>query len=482
MNEHHRGALPQNIEAERSLLGTIFLKNDCLFDVAEIVAASDFFEPYHAELFNLMRDQIEANRVVTPKTILGDVSQDADIGGVRASKYLADIMEDAPPPVLAVELAKGIKDNAVRRRVIAAASEVIDACYSAPVSVAGEELRDKLDSSVMALFSGVGDLGIRKLDKIGDRVLDDLQAMMKSHLDRAGAGLEVGLVAVQNLTGTFMPGRVYTLAGASGSGKSALAQQISKTVAAPIGEEPLRNVLFEQAEMDGEEMAEREFARMTGISGHRIERGNVDGEEFEKLLAANAGFRKSALYIDAPTAPTVTQIRTKAARMKRLVGLSLIVIDHLSYLAKPHDRMDDVQAIGPNMRGIKQMARSLKVPVLVLAQFKSAFDDGPVRRPGVSDLINPAAVIQNSDVIVFVHRPEYMLRRREPDEGDKTRDEWVRQVEKWKGRAEIILGKNRSGEGFGVGQMFFDAKRTLFSDNASANRAPFLAAGETFDF
>lgn len=457
-----QGSPPQNIEAEKALLGAIFVNNDLLFDVVDIVAAADFYEASHDNLFRLMRDLIEARRVVTPVTILSDLSQDADIsGGLPASVYLAELHDNAPPalPGVAKSFAVTIKDNAMKRRIIEAAAEIQEACYSAPASVPFDELRAKLDGSIMALYSGVGDLGIQHIAAVGDRLID--RAQKAKHI----AGLEVGIKAVADLTGVLMPGRTYAILGASGAGKSVIAQQIGQHVARFVPGLPLKPVLYEQIEMDEEEMTERSLSTATGIAGERIESAVLDVPDLEKLVEANEKTRPSGFYIDALTSPTVGRIEARANRMMRLHGLSLLIIDQLHYIEKPDRKMSDAEAIGPNMRAIKLMAKRLGVPVIILAPLKSSFHDGPVRRPEIRDLFNPGAMDANADVMIFIHSPEYMLKRREPAEGSKERPDWAVQIERWEGRVEFILGKRRGGEGFGARQAYFDRKRLLITDN-----------------
>lgn len=462
MINRRTGAPPQNIEAEKALLGAIFVKNDLLFEVVDIVAAADFFEPYHGELFKLMRDLIEARHVVTPVTILSDISQDAEVsGGMPASRYLAELSDNAPPALaeVAKSLAVTIKDNAMKRRIIDAAGEIMEACYSAPASVPFDELRSKLDNSVMSLYLGVGDLGIQHVATVGDRLIDRAQKARKI------VGLEVGLKSVADLIGPLMPGRVYSILGASGAGKSVVAQQIGRFVARPIAGEPLRPVLYEQIEMDEEEMTQRALSSATGISGERIESAVLDIPDLEKLVDANEAQRPSGFHIDALTAPTVARIEARAVRMMRLHGLSLLIIDQLHYIEKPERRMSDAEAIGPNMRAIKLMAKRLDIPVIVLAPLKSTFHEGPVRRPEIRDLFNPGAMDANSDVMLFIHSPEYMLRRREPPEGSKDKPDWAVQIERWRGKVEFILGKRRGGEGFGSREAYFDRPRLTIADN-----------------
>ena len=172
-------ALPHNLETERGLLGSIFLSNDVYFDVMETVTKADFFEPANGEIFNLMADQIGAGRSVTPLTLLADVSQDRDIGGIHASEYLRRLQEQGAPLRLAVDLARTIADLALTRRMIVVANELIHEARNKPVSILATALREKYDVAFGALFSTGRDLGIRHIADEGDNVISGLEEALR---------------------------------------------------------------------------------------------------------------------------------------------------------------------------------------------------------------------------------------------------------------------------------------------------------------
>lgn len=484
MARQSSGALPHNLDAERALLGTILVDNETLYEVGGLLVKGDFYEPGNGEIFTVLKDHIEAGRVATAVTILHDITQDADIGGMTASEYLALLTRSSVPRVAAVELARGIKDNAMRRRVIEAAEQMINEARYAPVTVAAETIRDKYDAAFSSLFATTEDLGIRKLHEFGTALVDQAAAAYEKDTD---VGLAVGLKGVQDLTGPLLPASVYVLAGPPGSGKSALGQQIGEYVSAtPRQSRGPKDTacpvsLMNSAEMPGTQVAGRALTAETGITSLKIRTARLAQREIEQLIEANERIRDIPFYVDGKKNPSVASIRSKALRLKRLVGLDLLIIDHLLYLAPPVRGMLTVEAIAPNMQEIKALADDLKVPVVVLAQLKGSFNAGPVRRPMVSDLWNDSAVEQNADVIFFAHRPEYLHGRREPDKGAKDYPDWQAAMELWKGRAEIVLGKNRDGAGFGVSQMFFDAPRMRFSDNLTGTTMRFDEPAE-FDF
>lgn len=447
--------LPQNLQAERGLLGAIISDNDSLFETIGLLSKGDFWEPANGELYIICRDQITAGRRVTPTTVLHDLSQDADIGGIKASAYIDMLVDQAPPSNVVRELATVIRELAVRRAAIGLATGLIERAQTAPASTAAQELLAEFEANLAAV-SSAADFGVRHFAEVGDEVLNRIAVALKTEKP---AGLAPGLKAMQDLGGALMPGRVYFVAGAPGSGKSALAQQIATYVA------KTEAVLVIEAEMGADELVERHLASETGIAGDAIERAVLRLADYEPLHDANERARKLKLYVDAAASPTVSAIRGKALRMKRTVGLGLIVIDHLLYLRKPEFRMNENEAIRANLQALKQMAKDLDLPVMVLAPLKAEYAKAPeVRRPELGDIYNNGAVEQEADVIIFVHNEESQLSKREPPENDPRRAEWLDRINRARGKAELILVKRRGGKGTGVRTLGFTGARFLFSD------------------
>ena len=447
--------LPNNLQAERGLIGAIISENDCVFETIGLLNKADFWEPANGELYTVCRDQITAGRRVTPTTVLHDLSQDADIGGIKASAYIDMLVDQAPPSNVVRELATVIRELSVRRSAIGLAEMLIERSHSAPASTSAQELLAAFEADLAAV-SSANDFGVRLFSDVGTEVLNRIAAALKSEKT---IGLAPGLKAFQDLAGALMPGRVYFVAGSPGSGKSALAQQLATFVAKT---EP---VLMVEAEMGADELVERHLASQTGISGDAIERGVLRLADYEPLHDANEEAKRLKLYVDAAASPSVSSIRGKVLRMKRTIGLGLVVIDHLLYLRKPDFKMGEYEAIRANLQALKQMAKDLDLPILVLAPLKAEYAKAPeVRRPELGDIYNNGAVEQEADVILFVHNEETQLSKREPPENDPRRAEWLAKINAAHGKAELILVKRRGGKGTGIRTLGFNGSRFLFSD------------------
>lgn len=448
--------LPQNIDAEKGLLGIIMEFNDQLFEVSHLVSKVDFHEPFHGELYTLMRDMIETGREAKPVTLLHDVSQDADIGGISSSQYLQMLLADAPDRSMARTFARTIKDLALRRKLIDVASKHVDEAYSAPPTITAIEIESRYHAAASTLFGTVQEAGLQPIADLGMSVLKKTQAALQGETRN---GLSSGLKAWDDLCGAFVPGRLISLTGPSGSGKTALALQIARHVAQE------ETVLFKSIEMDGEELATRDFQSMTGIAGEKIERADMGVDDFQRVVEAHESQRKSKLIIDSAKNATVGSIRGQAMRVKRMKGLKLLVIDHLRYI-KPSTKSKDIfEQMSDDLQALNAVADDLGISILLLCQLKASYgSERELRDPNVGDIFNGAVIEQESDVLVIIHRKEYMMARRKPDDGAKL-SEWETEMQKWRGRAQLILNKRRGGHGYGQRIIGFDGPRQQFTDD-----------------
>lgn len=449
--------LPQNVRAERALLGVLLSDNDALFAIGDL-PSTDFSESYNGELYLLIRDQIEAGRTASAATIMHD-AQDAVIwGDMKASDYLFMLEREAPPSRMAPELARVIRDTALRSRVIQTAEEIAKRARDAPVSVPADELRSEIDEAMQGLFPTIGDMGIRKSADVGDEILRGLR-------ENTGTthGLNVGLARVQDLTGPLLPGKLYMVAAASGGGKSALIVQMARYMA-----KTGHTSLIFSMEMDAEEFVGRILASQTGIEAPMIEQSAINPSEYQLLADAVEDDRTANLYIDETSEPTMSLIRGRALRKKRLGGLDALFVDHIHYVKKPDRKMSEDEALNHNLRLAKATARDLHIPVVCACHFTSSslrfMEAWPHPRPKKGDILFSGTVDRHADVIVMLHRPEYFLLRAEPEEDAKHRHEWAIRKENEKGTAELILGKRRGGKGYGIRKLYFDEKRVAFSD------------------
>ncbi len=447
---------PSNLDAERALIGILIERNDSLFDVTGLVGRDDFLEPLHGELFLLIRDQVESGRHATPLTLMHDMAQDADIGGIKASDYLRLLVNEAPPPSIARDLARTIRDLASRRKAIEAAGRWIEDLHSAPASTTAIEINSRYESIFGSLFTSIKDMGIQWLPDVERDVVDRVGTALRNETT---AGMTTGMAAWDDLMGPLTPGCLYVLVAPPGMGKTALAQQIGEYVAKTLP------VLMIEAEMEADQLATRHMASKTGIPSTEIRRGKVSLEQAEDLAIVADQSRSLNFYIDAMSEPSLAAIRGKAVRMKRLRGLSLLIVDHLHEMASPDQKMQEFEAQRHNTRGLRRLAGDLQIPIILLSHVSHDFDkQDKVRRPSDGDIYGGSSTKRAAHALVFLWREDYALLRKEPPKPSpsdtdsrvsKEWNEWADRLGRAKGKAELIKTKDRDGDGFGIRTVVF---------------------------
>lgn len=466
--------LPHSLDAEKALLGIILNHNDRYYDVSDL-RKEMWWEPWHGELFSLLADIILPGGQATAITVMHQ-AQDADIGGIPASVYLRQLEDNAPHAGLIKGFANVIRQTAIDRALWAFTDEIRALVSSRPASMRAEDVRQKAEDALGATFSSVADTGLRPIGEVGDGVLDAIK-----RAGAASAGLPIGLSAVQSLTGAFLPGRWYNIAGSSGSGKTGLAQQIAEFV----GKQGKITAVF-SADMPSDELAVRAMTAETGIEGDNIERNLLGNDQFETLWNANEALRHLPIFIDDTTRPTMAMIRARAARKKKMGGLDLVIVDHFHLLRGSSPKLSSYETHEENAIEMKAMAKDLQVPVLSLSQLSTpALNDlakWPFPKPNQSHLLFAAAIERSADVVGILYREEYFLKRNPLDKDDRNRALYDTRLFDAKGKAHFILTKRRGGADSGIREMSFDGPRVRFSDNVlkamfKSDELPFAMTG-----
>lgn len=454
------GRIPlENHALERAVLGTLLGDTNMFWQLKDRAREELFTVVTHGRIVRIMHALVEEGRELSVPAVISRLGREDD-SNFSPEGYLATLLADEADADQLPEHFRDLEDMWARRKMAKLGQELIkQSTEDNGLDAMGrlEKAREDIDSMGDPMGTSV-----KHISTIAQELINRVSAASERE---ETVGLSVGLKAVQDLTGPLMPERLYTIAGPPGSGKTALAYGIA---AFASQEKPM---LFCEIEMGDEEMVERDLSGRTGISAERIERAALNPEEIDLLFDEALKLADLKLYIDGSTGPTVAQIRAKAMRMKRLKGLSGIFVDHLLYIQPPPGlkSTNEFAGIRANMQALKKMAKDLKIPVVVLAQLKKEFGDGPwqqMRRPNVNDLYGGSAVEQESDVVLFVHREEYLLGRKEPSQDAKDRAEWELKMDNVKGKAELVLGKRRGGTGFGVRTLYFEGSKVRFADQA----------------
>jgi replicative DNA helicase len=471
---------PANLEAEQALLGVLLYDNSVFERLTDSLDARHFFEPFHGRLFAAIANYIRRNHLAEPLTLAELFSRDPafeDLGGVR---YLADLLDHAPPAAKAPDYARVICDLAVRRDLIRIGGEI---AASAQAPDPDATARDQIESAEQQLYAlaenGASPTGFKEFS----RSLTDAIEMAKEAFARDGglSGLATGLTDLDQLLGGLHKSDLIILAARPGMGKSSLAANIAFNVARKYAWEPQPDggrktisggvVAFFALEMSAEQMAMRLLGEVSGVPSDKIRKGEISAAEFGRISEAAAEIQEAPLYIDDTGAISISKLVARARRLQRTVGLDLIVIDYVQLItagpgARPENRVQEVSQI---TQALKSLAKELRVPVIAAAQLSRQVESRPDKKPLLSDLRESGSIEQDADVVMFIFREAYYLTNSQPREGTAEHLEWQDKLDPIRNLAEVIVAKQRHGP-TGTIKLHFNAELTKFSNHARDGR------------
>jgi replicative DNA helicase len=397
------------------------------------------------------------------------------LGGLR---YLADLVDRAPPAAHAADYGRLVYDLALRRELIRIGGDIATAAQGDAEHTA----RDQIEAAEQSLYTlaenGQGSTGfISFADALQGAVEMAAEAYSR---DGGLSGVSTGLVDLDRMLGGLHPSDLVILAGRPSMGKTALATNIAFSAARsyaydilPDGTRKTSNggvVAFFSLEMSAEQLAMRLLADVSGVPSDRLRKGEIDASEFGRVRDAALEIQEAPLHIDATGGLSIAKLTARARRLKRQSGLDLIVVDYLQLVTADGSRGDNrVQEVSQITQGLKALAKELKVPVLALSQLSRQVENREDKKPQLSDLRESGSIEQDADVVMFVYREEYYLSRLEPKEGTPEHLQWQDDVDKVRGTAEVIIGKQRHGP-IGTIKLAFNPELTKFGNLARDNR------------
>ena len=460
--------LPHNQEAEQGLLGVLLIDNRTLEKVSDILEPEHFFIPAHQRIYRAIVMLVERGQEASPTTLKNYFEKDDDLKDVGGAEYLADLASSVVSIVNAADYANLIYDLFLRRELIALGEDIVNESYDHNLESDARNTIEVTESKLFSLAeSGQMQGGFVTLKDSVNVAIDMAQKAFQT--DGNVTGVTTGLTDMDKLLGGLQPSDLLILAGRPSMGKTALATNLAYNAAkayAESGGEQGAVVGFYSLEMSSDQLATRILADCSNISGDAIRKGNVKQEDFRAFVEASQKLSQVPLYIDDTPALSIGAVRTRARRLKRQHGLSMLVVDYLQLLRGTGSKqgMDNrVQEISEITRGLKAIAKELNIPVLALSQLSRAVEQREDKRPMLSDLRESGSIEQDADVVMFVYREEYYLSRAEPEPGTEKHMQWQEKMETAHNIGECIIAKQRHGP-IGSVRMHFDGHLTRFRD------------------
>lgn len=453
---------PMNLEAEQALLGAVLSNNEALERVADFLLPEHFADGSHQRIYTACCALVEEGTVANTLTLKGRFERDeglTEVGGVR---YLAKLQ--ALGSMANVEqYGRVILDAYLRRSLIALAQET-----AAEAMDHTSGATDILERTEAALY----DLAERRRDQRDTRalggILPDLVDAIERRQEAGGRieGLCTGFADLDQMTSGLEPGNLMILGARPGMGKTALALSIASR--ATISGDKAR-VLFFSLEMSARELAKRALVSLTGLSYFDLSAGRFDAFQKQDIRDAARTMDAWTVSIDDSPSHTAATIQTAARRWQRRSGLDLVIVDHLDFVESGRRDESTYARVSAAVRGLKQLAKRLGVPVLLLCQLSRNVERRDDKRPTLADLRDSGNIEQDADLVTFLYREHYYVSREEPElTGDREGDaaalaDWQAKLDACRHRADLIIAKQRNGP-TGTKRLYFDQERMTFDN------------------
>ncbi len=458
----HFKELPNNIEAEQAVIGSILVSNDIFDEINTIISSINFYDPMHQKIFEAVESLIYKGMLANPITLKNYFEDEKD--DLNVPEYLVKITKFSTSVRQAIEYSKIIYDMFVRRELIKISEQTIDSAKLNDLDTNGQSI---IESSERLLFDlaekGSFNSSLVKFDEAMKQTIEMASAAYKN--EEGIVGVPTGLRDLDDKLGGLHQSDLIIIAGRPSMGKTSLATNIAFNAAQKLQESGKKSsVAFFSLEMSSEQLSTRIISEQARISSNDIRRGRISDDQFDKFLETSKNISELPLYIDETPAISIAALSNRARRIKRLFGLDMIVVDYIQLMRGTTFNKDGrVQEISQITQGLKAIAKELSVPVVALSQLSRQVEQRDDHKPQLADLRESGSIEQDADVVMFVYREGYYLQRKEPREATVEHAEWQAKMNEVAHLAQIIIGKQRHGP-IGNVTLEFEERFTKFKD------------------
>ncbi|HKW57649.1 MAG TPA: replicative DNA helicase [Candidatus Acidoferrum sp.] len=433
--------LPNNLDAERSVLGAILLDNHALNTAVENLRPEDFFLDQHRRVFTQMISLSETQQAIDLVTLTDALHRRGDLEAAGGPPYLASLADGMPRVSNVEHYARIVKEKAILRNLIHTTHSIQQRAFEGEDGA--DTILDNAESSIFAIAEDRVKAGLISVKDIVRENFERLERIFKE--GKSITGVSTGYVELDKLTSGFQPSELLILAARPSQGKTALALNLAENIAIRAG---LPVAIF-SLEMSKESLLQRLIASVAQINAHKFRTGHLSREDWRRMTEALGKISDSPVWIDDAGSISVLEIGAKARRLKHDKGLSLLIVDYLQLITargRFGNRQEEVASIS---RGLKGLAKELQIPVLVLSQLTRA-PERDERGPQLSDLRESGAIEQDADVVMFIYRPHFFKAGASPEEREET---------------ELRIAKQRNGPTDNV-KFVFRSRLTRFEEAA----------------
>jgi replicative DNA helicase len=451
---------PHSIEAEQSVLGGLLLDNSAWEQVADILVGKDFYRHDHQLIFSAIAQLMEQSQPVDVITLAEFHDKRGELQNVGEIAYLSALSRNTPSAANIAAYAEIVRERSILRQLISVGNSISKMAFS-PEGLSKEDMLDKAEQYVFEIAEKGANRGggFVQVKEVLSKVVDRIDTLFEQ--DSAITGLSTGFADFDDQTSGLQPADLIIVAGRPSMGKTTFAMNIAEN-AAMQSKTP---VAVFSMEMPADSLAMRMLSSLGRINQQNLRTGRLSDDDWPRLTSAIALLNEAPLFIDDTPALTPTELRARARRLKREHGLGLIVIDYLQLMQGSGNSSDNrATEISEISRSLKALAKELDVPVIALSQLNRSLEQRPNKRPVMSDLRESGAIEQDADLIVFIYRDE-VYNSDSPE----------------KGKAEIIIGKQRNGP-IGTVALTFQGQYTKFENFAANDYYSYADDGEAPPF
>ncbi len=456
---------PSNLEAEQALIGSVMVNNDIIDEVSTFIKPAIFYDPAHVKIYEVIENLNNRGMIANPITLKNYFEKDNMLNEVGGTEYLVKLTRFSGSTKQAIDYAKIIHEMYLRRELVSISEKLsYDTLNANTQEQNAESIIEGTERSLFNLAErGSFSQSFIEFKKAVDKTIELATLAMQS--DRGIVGVPTGLTDLDEKLGGLHKSDLIILAGRPSMGKTALATNIAYHAAQNIlSRQEKSSVAFFSLEMSSEQLSTRILSEQARIKSDSIRQGNVTEEEINRYIETSRNIYNLPLFIDETPAITIATLSNRARRIKRLNGLSLIVVDYIQLMRSSSNKNDGrVQEISEITQGLKAIAKELSVPVLALSQLSRAVEQRDDKQPQLADLRESGSIEQDADVVMFVYREAYYLERKQPKLGSIEHAEWQSKMNDVNGLADIILGKQRHGP-TGTIKVEFEGIYTKFKD------------------
>jgi replicative DNA helicase len=415
--------LPHSEDAERAVLGGVLLDNRQIHKVQELLTHEAFYAERHRRIFRALEDLAGSGTAFDLVTLRDALERDGQLEGCGGVAYLAALIDGTARSANVEHYAKIVKEKATLRELIRSAQQIL-ASAMRPAGAADQVL-DEAEKAIFAVAQERLRTGFLSMKTVGEHSIRIIEQLTERR--EPITGIATGFSQLDEWTAGLQPSDLVVLAARPSMGKTALALNIAAHAAMRHG----RTVGMFSLEMSHQQLFSRMLCAEARVDAHRLRTGRISKDDWQRIIKVFAELSETPMFIDDTPGVTITEMRAKTRRLKLERGLDMVIVDYLQ-LMQGRGRYDSrQQEISDISRSLKEMAKELHIPILALSQLSRAPEQRGTgeKRPQLSDLRESGAIEQDADVVLFLFREE-VYKKEDPD---------------LKGKAELIIGKQRNG-------------------------------------